>query len=93
MVQSTGEHVFSVDLANGDYRVTVIMGDQSYMHDLVDFYAEDSLKINDLTAAAGSFQEVSFTVTVADGQLSLRIRDDGGNDGNWVLNALTIQSI
>ena len=90
LVQSTSEHIFSVDLANGDYLVTVTVGDQSYLHDLIDVYAEDALKINDVTATSGSFPEVLFVVTVADGQLNLRILDDGGVDPNWVINALTI---
>ena len=89
-VFSSTDHTFNVDLANGDYQVTITIGDQDFMHDLIDVYAEDVLVINDLTAVAGSFQEVTFTATVADGQLNLNILDDGGADSNWVLNALTI---
>jgi len=85
--------MFNVDLVNGDYTVTVVVGDQSFMHDRIDIYAEGVLVVNDLTAPAGSFQQVSFVVTVTDGQLSLRILDDGGSDPNWVLNALEIQTI
>ena len=92
-VFGSSEHTFNVDLANGDYAVTVTIGDLNYMHDNIDVYAEDTLKIDDLGAAMGSFQEVMFTVSVADGQLSLRILDDGGADPNWVLNALTISAI
>lgn len=88
---NTAEHIFSVDLANGDYRITVIMGDQDYGHDLMDVYAEDVLKINDLTTVAGVFQQVTFYVTVADGQLNLRFVDDGGLDPNWAIAALSIQ--
>jgi len=47
------EHTFNVDLANGDYEVTVTIGDQLYLHDLIDVYAEDIQKINDLTTVAG----------------------------------------
>jgi hypothetical protein len=92
-VQSTGEHIFNVDLANGDtYLVTVVIGDQSYTHDKIDIYAEDKLVVNDLTALAGSFQEVTFSVIITDNQLNLRILDDGGSDLNWVINAITIRS-
>jgi hypothetical protein len=57
---------------------------------LIDIYAEDTLVVDDLTAAYGTFQEETFWVTVSDGQLNLLIYDDGGTDLNWVINALTI---
>jgi fibronectin type 3 domain-containing protein len=93
LVFSAAEHTFNVDLANGEYTVTVVVGDQSFMHDNVDIYAEGVLVVNDLTASAGSFQQVNFVVTVTDGQLSLRILDDGGSDPNWVLTGLEMQAI
>ena len=33
-VLSSTEHTFNVDLANGDYKVTVTIGDQAYLHDI-----------------------------------------------------------
>ncbi len=92
-VQSGTEHTFNVDLANGDYQVTVTIGDQSFMHDLVDVYAEGVLKVNDVSSVAGSFQQVTFYVTVGDYQLNLRFVDDGGVDPNWVVDALVIQPV
>jgi hypothetical protein len=41
LVQSMTEHTFNVDLADGDYEVTVVIGDQSYMHDLIDVSVSD----------------------------------------------------
>jgi hypothetical protein len=35
---------------------------------------------------------VTFAVTVADGQLNLRFKDNGGIDPNWALNALVIRT-
>jgi fibronectin type 3 domain-containing protein len=90
-VQSTTEHTFNVDLANGDYTITITIGDQTYAHDNIDVYAEDLLVVDDVTAAAGSFREEMFAATVSDEQLNLRIRDDGGTDTNWAINGLTIQ--
>jgi hypothetical protein len=87
---SATESAFNVDLANGDYLVTAIVGDQNFLHDQISVYAVGSLVVNQLTAPGGGFQEVSFRVIVADGQLNLRILDGGGIDSNWVLNALTI---
>ena len=92
-VFSSTEHTFTFDLENGDYQVTVIIGDQDQMHDQIDVYAEDILKINDLVAAAGTFQEVSFGTKVADGQLNITILDDGGTDPYWVINTMTIEAL
>ncbi len=91
LIQGMTEHTFSVDLANGDYGVTVTIGDQIYTQDNTDVYAEDILKIDDLTVTAGTFQEISFYTTISDGQLNLRILDDGGTIPYWTINAVTIQ--
>ena len=85
------EKVFAVDLATGDYLVTVNIGDQNFKHDLIDIYAEEVLMLNDISVGAGMFQESTFRVTVADEQLNIRLADSGGNDENWVLNALKIE--
>jgi fibronectin type 3 domain-containing protein len=89
-VFSSFDKTFQVDLPNGEYRVHIIVGDQLYMHDRIDVYAENSLAVNDLTVRAGLFVEEYFTVVVKDGQLNLKFHDDGGTDPNWVINALTI---
>jgi len=67
LCQSGWDRTFSVDLANGEYGVTVIIGDNSYAHDNIDVLAEGSVKVNDLDVAAGSFAERTFTVSVGDG--------------------------
>jgi hypothetical protein len=90
-VFSSTEHTFNVDLENGDYQITVIIGDQNFMHDMIDVYAEGNLEINNLISAAGSFQQETFWAAVIDGQLNIRIQDDGGTDPNWVINSLSIQ--
>ena len=89
-VFSSSEHTFSVDLANGNYLVTLSFGDQGFSHDQIDVYAENKLKIADLSTPAGMFQDASFRLSVADGQLNIRIKDTGGLDANWVLSALQI---
>ena len=59
-VFSSAEKTFNVDLANGDYTVTITLGDQSFAHDNIDVYAEGALVGNDITVAAGAFQEWSL---------------------------------
>ena len=87
---SRNDATFNVDVPDGDYTVTLIVGDGAYTQDMIDVYAEGVLVINDLTAQKGTFQEVSFTVTVIDGQLNLTFHNDGGISTNWVCNAITI---
>jgi uncharacterized repeat protein (TIGR02543 family) len=91
-VFSSAERTFDVDLMNGGYTVTVVIGDQSFLHDKIDIYAEGVLEINDVTTCRGSFQEISFEIIITDGQLNLTMLNDGGVDPNWVLNTLRIQS-
>jgi lysophospholipase L1-like esterase len=89
-VTSLTEHTFNVDLDDGVYQVTVIIGDQNLMHDKIDVYAENIRVIDDLTVAIGEFHEQSFLATVADGQLNIRILSDGGTALTWIINAITI---
>ena len=91
LICSGQDATFCFDAPDGDYVVTLIIGDNSYTQDMIDVYAEDFLVIDDLTAPKGTFQEISFTVTVADGQLNLRFHNDGGSSTHWVCNAITIE--
>jgi fibronectin type 3 domain-containing protein len=90
-VYSNIDRTFNIDIANGNYRVTVIIGDRNFAHNLIDVSAEGILKINDLTVPANTFNTQTFTVTVSDGQLNILFHDAGGTDANWIINSLTIQ--
>lgn len=90
---SDTDHTFNVDLANGQYKVTLIIGDNSYGHDLIDVYAEGVLQVNHLTVNAGTFSGQVFTVTVSDGQLNISFHDAGGSDSNWVINSIKIEPV
>jgi len=83
---------FNVDLSNGKYFVTVLLGDMSYPHDMMDVYVEDQLKLNDINTSAGEIKWLNFTVNVNDSQLNIKFVDDGGTDPNWVSEGLIIKS-
>ena len=87
------DHTFQVDVTNGDYKVTVIMGDNDFQHDNQDVYAEGILVIEGLDNAVGEFIERVFYITVADGQLNLLFHDDGGIDVNWGINSVVIEEL
>ena len=90
-VFSSNSRTFSVDLANGDYQITITIGDQIYNHNQIDVYAEDTLKIDNLNTQAGTFHEETFWTTITDGQLNIKIADNGGTDPYWIINSLTVE--
>jgi fibronectin type 3 domain-containing protein len=91
-VFSSFDRTFNVDLPNGHYQVTLIVGDQNYMHDKMDIYIEGVMVAHNITVPAGTFTEITFTVTVSDGQLNITFHDDGGSDANWVINVIIVDS-
>jgi fibronectin type 3 domain-containing protein len=92
-VFSSGDGAFNLDVPNGKYQVTLIIGDMNYMHDKMDVYAEGTLMISDLNVSSGTFKEVTFTVSVNDCQLNMVFHDGGGVDSNWVINALSVEAL
>jgi hypothetical protein len=88
-VFSADEKTFQVDLTNGDYTVIVTLGDQSYSHDSMNITVEGSSAT--VSNSAGTFVQKVFHVTVADGGLTVTIKDDGGADTHWVINTLIIE--
>jgi hypothetical protein len=90
-VYDNDNRTFNIDLPNDDYLVTVLLGDKgSYSHDNMNVYAEDVLKLYNVTTAAGEVKWLNFTITVTDGQLNITFNDGGGTDSNWVCEGLTI---
>ena len=87
----TKDGTFVVDLPNGHYAVDIILGDTVYAHDLVGVSLEGS-QVASVTTTARQVVNKSFDVEVADGQLTLRLRDLGGGDVNAVIEGLRILS-
>lgn len=82
---------FSADMSNGDYSVTLLIGDgQPRQHDRIIVTLEGMLQAGELAVAGGEFTAETYAVTVADGQLNLTLADNGGTDPNWVINGLVI---
>jgi chitodextrinase len=91
---SSRTSTFLVDLPNGGYAVTAVMGDYSAPHDMMAISAEGKTAVSGLTTdAAGQFIRTSFQVQVSDGQLTLGLSDLGGKNPYWALNGLEIRSL
>jgi Zn-dependent metalloprotease/fibronectin type 3 domain-containing protein len=81
---------FAVNVANGAYNVTMNMGDATAAHDQMGVFIEGS-KLDSATTAANQFAVKVFRgVTIADGQLTLLLDDEGGTDPNVVINSLEL---
>ena len=88
----TTNGTFAVDVANGSYLVTVVMGDSLSPHDLMAVVIEDS-RVDTVSTAARAFLTRTYSVSVDDGQLTVRVFDDGGIDFYAVVNALSIEAL
>ncbi len=86
----TNDGTFSVNVPNGNYQVNAILGDLGiYAHDQVGVYLENTLR-DTVSTSARQVVNRSYEVTVADSQLTLRLRDLGGRDRNGVIEALEV---
>ncbi len=88
----TNDGTFVTDVPNGSYTVDMVLGDVgSYSHDNMGVYLEGVL-VDTVSTVRGVVTSRTFRVQVADGQLTLRVRDLGGSDTNVVLEGLRIYS-
>lgn len=73
----TQERVFAVDLADGDYTVSVTMGDLgATARDQMRIFVQGEFR-EYVTTAAGALVTRVYAATVSDGQLKLRLLDHG----------------
>jgi PKD repeat protein len=82
--------VFLADVPNGDYQVTVTLGELNKVRDNVSLWAEGILIDPDIDTSGTSFEVITFTVAVADGQLRLRIEDMGGANRYFSINGVDV---
>jgi PKD repeat protein len=80
---------FGVDVPAGTYDVALSMGNMKWSHDQIEVSLEGVVKEVVTTPLNQVVQKV-YSVTVQDGQLTLRLRDLGGSDVNAVINALVV---
>jgi fibronectin type 3 domain-containing protein len=90
VTHASAARTFKVDLPNGNYSVSITMGDNDYLHDNMVVKANGATSLADVDSAAGAFTVSTFTVTVSGGSLALEFSDAGGADPSWVVNGLTI---
>ena len=89
---SSGARTFKVDLPNGNYAVTLTMGDNDSAHDNMVVKAAGTTVLADVDTAASAFSINTFNATVSSETLSLEFSDAGGADPAWVVNGVAISS-
>jgi probable HAF family extracellular repeat protein len=80
---------FSLDLANGTYKVTLTMGDATSAHDQMGVSLQGE-QVDSVNTAAGRSVTRTYTATVSDGRLDLELDDLGGADPYAVISQLDI---
>lgn len=86
-------NTFLVDVPNGTYQVTALLGDPANPMDRVSIKAEDRLVASNLSGATGKSVESTFQVEVTDGQMNLSFSDRGGRNPYFTLAALNIAAL
>ena len=71
-ITSSKSFLFNVDVPNGDYTVTVLMGDNAATSANTVKAQCGRVVLNKLTTVKGQFSSQTFTVNVADAQLNLQ---------------------
>jgi fibronectin type 3 domain-containing protein len=92
VMSSSAARTFKVDLPNGNYSVSITMGDNDFAHDNMMVKANGITVLPDVDTAAAAFAVNTFNVTITGGSLSLEFSDGGGSDPTWVVNAITIKT-
>ncbi len=82
---------FAVDVPNGDYTVTLTMGDLTEgERDQMGVFLE-GVQVDTVTSPAQTVVRRTYAVTVVDGQLTVLVQKQGGQSLYCVLNGLTVE--
>ncbi|MBK1832427.1 Ig-like domain-containing protein [Roseibacillus ishigakijimensis] len=90
-VFGSGTTVLNHKLANGNWAITLNMGDRLNPHDDMVVRAEGVLLEPGLDSEAGAYPYVRGEVAVSDGELNLEFSDGGGSDPNWVVTRMSLE--
>ena len=86
----TPDGTFLVDLPNGTYQVSMLLGDAgAYWHDDMGIFLQ-GVQVDNVSTTNNQVVSRSYTVTVTNGQLTLHLKDLGGTDPNVAIESLDI---
>ncbi len=89
----TGARTFQIDLPDGNYEVTVTMGD-TVARDFMDVIVVKGTGtgVTGISTAAGQYVHRTFAVSPDDGQIQLQFTTTGGNP-YWMVNAIEVRPV
>ncbi|WP_010178773.1 M12 family metallo-peptidase [Aquimarina agarilytica] len=91
---NSAKATFNHKIKNGIWSVVMNMGDTDFAHDRMSVKIENKTINNNITSAKRQFTYVNADkVEVRDGQLTIEIQDNGGNDPSWVWNRLSLKRV
>ena len=85
------DFTFATDLPSATYDVTVTLGDTApWPHDQMAVYLEGT-QVDLVDTQGGEVKTITYTdIDISDGQLTVRLEDQGGTDANVMVNGLEI---
>ena len=83
---------FRHDTANGNYRVTLTMGDSITVRDQVQITVNGVVQ-ETISTSAGQFVEKVYTTSVTNGYLTINLTDQGGVNNQAAICGLYIESV
>ncbi len=91
-VTSSAPRTVSIAVQNGDWAVTINMGDKDGPRDQMRVSAEDGAVVrSNINSAANEYVYVTFDVAVFDGKIDIEFSDDGGSSASWALTRLSLR--
>jgi PKD repeat protein len=81
---------FRVDMPNGTYRVTTMLGEPMARRGSVDVYLNGMMVASNISTEAGRFAKSTYTVQVTQGMLTIRLVDKPGVSTRWALDYLDV---
>ncbi len=84
------DDTFKVNLPNGTYDIQPTLGDALAEHANIDLFAQGQQIASGLTTLAGQWLQPAYRIRVSNGQLDLRLRDNGGPYPYYALDGLDI---
>ncbi|WP_152053757.1 PKD domain-containing protein [Tautonia marina] len=87
------DHTFMVDVPVGVYDVTPTLGDAQAARDQISLWIEGDQVASNVRTSKGEYASPTFRVIVADGQLNMRLADQGGVNSTFALNALSVVEV
>lgn len=90
----TADGTFVVDVPDGEYEITITLGDGLALRDNMGVFLE-GVQVDSVTSQAGQYETRTYNVTVSDGQLTLRLDDLDTSGSNIVvmINSMEVVQI